>query len=176
MACCAICPSDHKFPPRCLLILIELPATQKFIPAKKKFQNWATLPAKTLVTTNWTICELWQFSKIQKWKQSSDWYGQDDRTPIHYVPPPSSSSRRCFKKSSDHHFCDHLKIVILSFDVCWLLKNMQGATEIKPFATSTYLRNTLEFWKMAKNVFDQLAEELLWLNFFLLGGQNGMRL
>ena len=28
--------------------------------------------------------------------------------------------------------CDHLEIVILSFDQRWLLKNMQGAPDVKP--------------------------------------------
>ena len=47
-----VCHSDEKFPPSCLLILIELPDTQKCALAKEKFKNRTKRPVKTLVTTN----------------------------------------------------------------------------------------------------------------------------
>ena len=68
----------------------------------------------------------------------------------------SSFRRRCFKKSWDHHFCDHLEIVILSFDLHRLLKDMQNVPEIN----FTWLRNALEFSKMTKNLFNQLVGNL----------------
>ena len=60
-----------------------------------------------------------------------------------------SNSRRCFKKSWDHHFYDNLRILILSFDLRWLLKNIQGVLQSIPHS---HLRNAPKFWKMAKNV------------------------
>ena len=65
---------------------------------------------------------------------------------------PSSNSRRCFKKSWDHCFCDNLEIVILSFDLHLLLKDILGMPEVKPSpSSSAYLRNTSEFSKITKN-------------------------
>ena len=53
---------------------------------------------------------------------------------------------------------------------------MQGAPEVKLFPTPTYLRKASEFWKMVKNVLNQLAEDLLRLIFSLPGGRNRMQL
>ena len=39
------------------------------------------------------------------------------------------------------------------------------APEVKLSPASTYLRNALEFWKMAKKVFNPSAEDHLWLNY-----------
>ena len=83
-----VCPSDDKFLPLCLLILIKLPDARKCTPTKKNLKIELCALLKLLSQqTDCTICELWQLSKNQKWKQSSDWYSQDDRTPIQYVAP-----------------------------------------------------------------------------------------
>ena len=78
------------------------------------------------------------------------------------ILPPCSNSRRCFKKSWNHCFCDTLEIVILNFDLCCLLKDIQDTPEVNHLLR-TYLRNTPKFWKMAKNVFNQLVGALFWL-------------
>ena len=59
------------------------------------------------------------------WKsEMSDLYGRITESPFR-------NSGRYFKKSWDHHFCDNLEIVILNVDLHWLLKDIQGAPEVK---------------------------------------------
>ena len=85
---CPICPSDDKILPCCLLILTELPNAEKYVLAKKKFKiELCSLLKFSSQQTNFIKCVLWQFSKSQKRKQSSDWYDLDDRTPVHYIAP-----------------------------------------------------------------------------------------
>ena len=53
--------------------------------------------------------------------------------PLSIMLPPSSNARRYIKKSWDHRFRDHLEIVILSFELCWLLKDIQGMPTVPSY-------------------------------------------
>ena len=98
--CYSLCHFDKKFPPRCLLILIKRPRHLKMHPCKEKLKNRAArhakipfIPKKSYYYVKYVNSKLGPktmklaigiiFScKNQKQKQSSDWYSQDDGTPI----------------------------------------------------------------------------------------------
>ena len=68
--------------------LIEHPDTRKCSPTKKNYKiKLHALLKLSSQLANFTICELWQFFKNHKRKQSFDLYVWDDRTPIQYVIP-----------------------------------------------------------------------------------------
>ena len=89
-------------------------------PCKEKLKNRATYPATTLVTTNTQIALYVNYGNSLKIKnEKNHLIGMVRMTePLFNTLPPFSNSMRCFKKSGDHHFCDNLKTVILSFDPC----------------------------------------------------------
>ena len=87
--------------------------------------------------------------------------------PLSSTLTPSSNTRRCFKKSWDHHFCDHLETVILSADLLWLLKEIQGAPEIKPYLTPHLSHKCTQISENGKERVQPISRELFLVkNFF----------
>ena len=81
--------------------------------------------------------------------------------PLSSILSPASNSRKSLKKSWDDRFCDHLEIVILSVDLHWLLKDVEGAQKIKPFPA---LRLSQKHTRISENGKQRFQSFSRWLH------------
>ena len=136
--------------------------TPKNAPYKEKWKNLARHPAKTFITLNVKYNSSKLCPKAMKPVLESFLYQEIENEsnyligmvrmiePLSSELPPSSNSRKCFKKSWDHRFCDHLKVVILSVDLHWLLKDVQGVPEVKLSPTSNVFQKCTQISENSK--------------------------
>ena len=162
-----ICPSDAKFPPPCLWFLVELPDTRKCtLPTKNLKIELCVLLKLSSQQTNCTVCELWQFSKNQKWKQSSDGMVRMIE-PLSSMLPPSNYSTRYLKKSWDQWFLWSFRNCYLKFSPVLIFKEYAGCTRSQAIpCPHLSLKYTWILGNGKEHVFNTLAENLLWLFFF----------